>query len=172
MIYLLGIVAVFAAAVTEAVLAATWNELYCTMGIPIFARRVERAQGLADAPLAELERRSATAAAHGFRFRRFGADKIAFHEHGFGLTHYTPLMRGLIRHNAAEATVVVIGLVNWSVLLGVALFTLAAGRFIVNVWGWIAGALAILYFIQAVRFWRVGTQLAARSDHQAQLTQT
>ncbi|HEY6138002.1 MAG TPA: hypothetical protein VI670_09595 [Thermoanaerobaculia bacterium] len=70
-------------------------------------------------------------------------------------------MRGLIRHNAAEATVVVLGLVNWSVIVGVVLFTLAAGRFIVHVWGWIAGALAILYFIQAVRFWRVGSQLAA-----------
>ncbi len=161
MIYLLGIVAVVAAAVTEVVLAATWNELYCTTGIPIFARRVERARGLADVSLDEMERRSATAAAQGFRFRRFGADTIAFHEHGFGLTQYTPLMRGLIRHNAAEATVVVLGLVNWSVIVGLVLFTLAAGRFIVDVWGWIAGALAILYFIQAVRFWRVASQLAA-----------
>ncbi|HEY6138003.1 MAG TPA: hypothetical protein VI670_09600 [Thermoanaerobaculia bacterium] len=78
MAYFLGIVAVFAAAVTEAVLAATWNELYCTIGIPIFARRVERAQGLADVPLDEMERRSATATAQGFQFRRFGADTIAF----------------------------------------------------------------------------------------------
>jgi hypothetical protein len=173
-IYLFGVAAIIVVGIAEYVLGMMWNERYCTTGIPIFARRVERARGLADVDLDEAERRSATAAAQGFRFRRFGADKIAFHEHGIGLMHYTPIMRGLIRHDAAEATVVVLGLVNWSVLLFVmvvVLVVLAAERAIVDIGGWIGGLLAILYFIQAFRFWRVGSRLAAPAHHDPQLPQ-
>jgi len=157
-----GFAAVVVVAIAELVLAATWNPFYCTVGLPIFARRVERAQGLAGVQLDELERRSATAAAQGFKFRQLGPDKIAFHEQGFGIVHYTPIMRGLIRHDPAEPGVVVLGLVNWFVVALVVVLVAGLRRNIIDLAPYLGGAFAILYFVQAMRFWRVGNQLASR----------
>jgi hypothetical protein len=148
-----------AVAAAEVALAAAWSPRYFTIGIPLFARRVERASGLADVSLEDLERVSATVAARGFLFRRLDAGTIAFRENGL---QYLPLMRGVIRHDAAEPAVVVRGLVNWFFVALVIVLLVMLRRSIVVVLPAMLGVVAVLYFIQAVRFWRVGSKLVTR----------
>ena len=161
---LIGVVLVVAIAIAEMVLAAAWNPIYCAVGLPLFARRIERLQGLADLSVEELTRGSATVAVQGFVFRRLGPDKIAFHEQGFGLMHYTPVMRGLIQREGAEAAIVVVGLLNWFVVALVTVLLVGLGRSFVIVAPWVGGFFAICYFIQAVRFWRVANAIRKQLD--------
>ena len=73
-------------------------------------------------------------------------------------------MRGLIRHTPEEASVVVLGFMNWfAVVLILVLFVLL-GRTIVVVAPYLFGGLALLYFIQAVRFARVAATLRKQSS--------
>lgn len=153
-----GIVAVIA--IAEMVLAARWNRFYCTRGLPLFVRRIERTSGLADVSIESLQQRGATAAGAPFVFRTLGPDAIAFREHfGGGMIHYVPLMHGLIRHNAEEPFVTVVGLANWFIVAFVAAILVSFGRHLGVTVFYLIGALAILYLIQAVRFGRIAKGL-------------
>src|SRR5438552_2626641 len=110
---LAGFAVVLAVAIAKTVMAARWNPSYLTVGVPIFARRVERPNGLDGLSLDELSRSSRTMAAPPFVFRQVDPQTIVFREEEL---QYTPLMRGVIRHNSAEPTVTVVGLVNWFVV--------------------------------------------------------
>jgi hypothetical protein len=142
--------------IAEVVLSMKWNGFYCTRGLPIFVRRVESAANLESFPIETLEKASATAAGAPFQFRRLDPDTIAFRERSLGgLMHYAPLMHGLIRKRPEEASVAVLGLVNWWAI-GLIVFLVAIlGRNIAIIGLYAVGALALLYFIQAVRYLRV-----------------
>jgi hypothetical protein len=142
--------------IAEVVLSMKWNRFYCTRGVPIFVRRAESGAKLESFPIEVLEKASATAAGAPFQFRRLDANTIAFRERSLGgLMHYAPLMHGLIRKRAEEASIAVVGLVNWWAI-GLVVFLLAILRRDIAIIGLYAvGAFAVLYFIQAVRYLRV-----------------
>jgi len=153
-IIVLGIV------VGELFLAITWNCMYCAFGLPIFVRRIDSPTGLANVSLHELGRASGTVAANPLVFRQLDANLIAFREQGFGgLFHYTPVMRGLIKHNPAESAVVVLGLVNWYVVAITVFLGVALRGGIIVVAPYLLGGFALLYLIQAVRYARVAAFL-------------
>ncbi len=77
-----GIAIVLIVAIAEIVMAARWTPAYWTTGLPIFARRVERPNGLADLSLDELSRGSKTMAASAFVFRQLDPQTIVFREEG------------------------------------------------------------------------------------------
>lgn len=146
--------------IAELVLRRKWHEPYFLRGLPIFRRRVHRPRGLEDVSLEFLETKSRTAAASPLEFRRIAADKILFREKPFGGSmHYLPLMRGVIRRNPEEGTVVVLGMANWFAVVFVAALLLLLGKHIVDVIWHLLAAVGILYFIQAVRFGRVAKYL-------------
>jgi hypothetical protein len=146
--------------IAELVLSLRWNRAYFTIGVPIFRSRVDRPQGLADVPIEELTRRSATAAGAPLVFRHVAPNAIAFREKPFGGTiHYAPLMRGVIRYTAGEASVVVAGLLNWTFLALLLAFALLLGKDFDGVAIYFAVAFAILYLIQGLRFARVAKAL-------------
>ncbi len=142
--------------IAEVVLSMKWNLFYCTRGIPIFVRRIESAGKPETLSLETLEKASATAAGAPFQFRRLDPNTIAFRERSLGgLMHYAPLMHGLIRKRPEEASVAVLGLVNWWAI-GLIVFLVAIlGRDIAVIGLYAVGALAVLYFIQAVRYLRI-----------------
>src|SRR5688572_20487277 len=101
-----GLIVVIAIAIVEIVLSARWNVFYFTVGLPIFVRRIDRIVGIEDVPLEELQKSTATAAGTPLLFRRLAPDVIAFRERAFGgHIHYTPIMHGVIRRRAEEASV-------------------------------------------------------------------
>jgi hypothetical protein len=154
-------VAFFAVLIAEVVLSLRWNPTYFANGLPIFARRIERPAGLDGIDLESLMKSSATVAASAFAFRRLG-DIIAFREKGFGgMLHYAPLMRGSIQHKSGEPQVVVKGLVNWTALAFIAAIVALLRGNVVVILPAMIGVLAVLYFIQAVRFARVAKSLRA-----------
>jgi hypothetical protein len=158
-----GIVLVLAVLVAEVILSMTWNRVYFTFGIPIFIRRIDRPRGLDDVSLDELPRSAATVAGAPFVFRRLPSGAIAFREKLFGgMLHYAPLMRGVIRHNAGEASVVVTGLINWTAVALVAFFVVLLGRGAIDVAPYFLVAFGILYLIQSLRYSRIAKAL--RSD--------
>ena len=69
--------------------------------------------------------------------------------------HYAPLMHGLIRKRPEEASVAVLGLVNWWAIAIVVLLGAILGRNIAIIGLYAAGLFAVLYFIQAVRYLRI-----------------
>jgi hypothetical protein len=152
----LGLVLMAALIVAEVVLSMTWNRFYFTKGIPIFWRRIESTEKLETLSLEALQKASATAAGAPFAFRPLTSNAIAFRERPLGgMMHYMPLMRGLIRHNPEEPFISVLGLVNWS-FLGLVIFLLAMlGRKVGIIALYLVGVLAVLYFIQAIRFGRI-----------------
>jgi hypothetical protein len=157
---MIALAIVAAAIVAEVILAMTWNRFYLTFGLPIFVKRVERLANLEDVSLEQLQKSTATAAGTPLVFRRLDPDRIAFREGGVGgLIHYTPLMRGLIRHNQGEPAVAVVGFANWFAVVGTVVLVATLRRGIVNVAPMFLLAFAILYFIQAVRFWRLSKAL-------------
>jgi hypothetical protein len=149
---------VAAVAIAEVVLASKWNRAYFTIGVPIFSRRVDR-HGLSGISLDQLQQSSKTATAAPLMFRQLGPDVIAFREEMFG--QYLPIMRGVIRHDPAEAAVSVKGLLNWFVLAAAAVLVVTLGRDVINVLPYFFAVFGILYFIQAVRYNRVAKQLRA-----------
>jgi hypothetical protein len=154
-----GLVAVVA--IAEMILAARWNRFYCTRGLPLLVRRIERTTGLVDVSLEALQQRGATAAGAPYVFRRLGPDVIAFREHFSGGTiHYIPLMHGLIRHDPEEPFVTLIGFANWFIVAFVAAILVCFGRHLGVTALYLVGALALLYLIQAVRFGRIAKGLA------------
>jgi hypothetical protein len=151
-----GIALVIAIAVAEIVMAARWRPGYVAAGLPIFVRRIDRPRGLDGVSLDDLARSSRTAAAPPLQFRQLDPQTIAFREGGMP---YVPLMRGVIRHREGEPSVAVVGFVNWFVVAFVIVLAIGFRRTIIVVLPYLALGLGILYFIQAVRFWRVGTAI-------------
>ena len=143
--------------VIEIFLNWKWNASYFALGIPIFMRRIERTGGAATIDLDALEKSTKTAAGAPLAFRRLGPDLIAFRERAFG--GYIPIMRGVIRSNAEEPSIVVAGLVDWSVIAVAIVLVVFLRRGVLDVAPYFLGLLAVLYFIQAVRFNRVASKL-------------
>jgi hypothetical protein len=151
---------VAAVIVAEVILAMTWNRFYLTFGLPIFVKRVERLASLEDVSLEYLQKRMATAGGSPLVFRRLDPNAIAFRESGLGgVIHFTPLMRGLIRHNHGEPAVAVIGFANWFIVVGTIVLVAALRRNVVHIAPMFLFAIAVLYLIQGVRFWRLAKAL-------------
>ncbi|MEA2325713.1 MAG: hypothetical protein QOE68_672 [Thermoanaerobaculia bacterium] len=146
-----------AAVILEIIASWRWTPSYFRFGIPIFIRRMERAGGVAGVSIEPLEKSSRTATGPPFAFRQLGPDLIAFRERGFN--GYVPLMRGLIRSKVEEPFVVVAGLVNWSAIVAAIVLLAFLRCGVANIAPYFLGALAILYFIQGVRFYRVASAL-------------
>ncbi|HEV7570224.1 MAG TPA: hypothetical protein VGQ21_01890 [Thermoanaerobaculia bacterium] len=151
----LGIVG--ASVILEMIVSWRWTPSYFRFGIPIFIRRIERAGGVAAVSIEPLEKSSRTATGPPFAFRQLGPDLIGFRERGFN--GYVPLMRGVIMSRLEEPFVVVAGLVNWSAIVVAIVLIAFLQRGVADVAPYLLGALAILYFIQGVRFYRVASAL-------------
>jgi hypothetical protein len=157
---MISLTIVAAVIVAEVILAMTWNRFYLTFGLPIFVKRVERLAALEDVSLEYLQNRTATAGGTPLVFRRLDPNLIAFRESGLGgVIHFTPLMRGLIRHNQGEPSVAVIGFANWFIVVGTIVLVVALRRDVVNTAPFYLFAIATLYLIQGVRFWRLSRAL-------------
>jgi hypothetical protein len=162
----LSFAAVLAIAIAELILSWKWNRSYFSFGIPIFLRRVERPSGLAGVDLDELPKSCATAAGAPMVFHRLGTDRIAFREKPFGgLIHYSALMRGVIRHQPEESSVVVVGLMQWYAVALLVVVAVALGAGIVAILPLIGLAFGVLYLIQGVRFYRIANALRTDATH-------
>jgi hypothetical protein len=152
-------------AVVELVLSARWNRTYFTAGIPIFVRRVEKPDGLANVDLEALEARTRPAAGAPLQFRHVDAATVAFREKLFsgGTLHYTPIMHGVIRHTVGEPHVRVIGLANWFSVVFVVVLVAVLGRGIVTILPILLFAIGVIYLIQAVRYNRVAKALGVKA---------
>jgi hypothetical protein len=146
-----------ASVILEIIASWRWTPSYFRFGIPIFIRRMERAGGVAGVSIALLEKSSTTATAPPFAFRQLGPDLIAFRERGFN--GYVPLMRGAIMSRVEEPFVVVAGFVNWSAIVVAIVLLAFLRRGVADVAPYFFGVLAILYFIQGVRFYFVASAL-------------
>jgi hypothetical protein len=146
-----------AAVILEIMVSWRWTPSYFRFGIPIFIRRMERAGGVASVSIEPLEKSSRSATGPPFTFRQLGPDLIAFRERG--LNGYVPLMRGVITSKVEEPFVVVAGLVNWSAVVIAIVLIAFLRRGVADVAHYFLGALAILYLIQGVRFYRVASAL-------------
>lgn len=153
----LGAGIVLIAIIVEIIFSWKWNASYFRLGIPIFVRRIERAGGVAGISLEPLAKSTTTAAAPPLAFRQLEPDLIAFRERMFG--GYIPIMRGVIKSKPEEPFVVVAGLINWSVVVLAIVLVAFLRRGVTNVAPYFFGLLAVLYFIQGVRFFRVGSAL-------------
>lgn len=157
---MIALAIVAAVLIAEVVLAMKWNRFYLTFGLPIFVKRVERLAGLEDISIEYLQERTATAAGTPLIFRRLDPNLIAFREGGLGgFFHYAPLMRGLIRRNQGESSVSVIGFANWFIVIGTIVLVVMLRRQVVVIAPAYLMAIAILYLIQGVRFWRLSRAL-------------
>lgn len=157
---IIGFSSILLAGLADIVLTTRWNRAYYTLGLPIFIRRIHKPGGIAELPLADLEKSSVTAAGPPLLFKRLDNDVIAFREKVFaGALHYIPIMHGAIRYDAAEGVARVTGIVNWFVIAFIACFAFLMGKNFVELLPIIAGVYGIIYFIQAVRFNRVAKKL-------------
>ena len=143
--------------VIEIILNWKWNASYFRIGIPIFLRRIDKTGGIASIDLDALEQTTKTAAGAPLAFHRLGPNLIGFRERAFA--GYTPIMRGVIRSTAEEPSIVVAGLIDWSVIVVAIVLVVFLRRGVLNVAPYFLGLLAVLYFIQAVRFYRVASKL-------------
>jgi hypothetical protein len=151
---------VAAVLVAEIVASIRFNRWYFTTGIPIFMRRVDRLSGLDDVAFEKLQKGTATVAGAPFLFHRFDANTIGSREKVFsGGILYFPLMRCLIRRDRGEPAVKVTGFINWTFVAFLVAWVAAFGRQAHYGLGYIALALAILYLIQGVRYWRLGNAI-------------
>jgi hypothetical protein len=153
----IGIACVAAVLVAEITLWIRWVPWYFRSGIPIFLSRAARAEGLETVSFDGLQKRIATAVPNPYAFRRLESGEIAFREQS--VTHYVPLMRGLIRHDATEGMVVVLGFINWTFVALVAVFALLMRRHFKDVALYLGIAFAVLYLVQGVRYWRLARAL-------------
>jgi Na+/H+ antiporter NhaD/arsenite permease-like protein len=154
---ILGAAIVSLAIIIEIRFSWKWNASYFRAGIPIFVRSIERAGGVAGIALEPLEKSTKTAAAPPLAFRPLGPDLIAFREPGF--SGYIPIMRGVLKSKPEEPFIVVAGLLNWSVVVLAIVLVAFLRRGVTDVAPYFLGLLAVLYFIQGVRFFRVGSAL-------------
>ena len=90
-------------------------------------------------------------------FHKFPNGEVGFRERAFGggFFHYSPIMHGIIRENATEPAVVVVGLLNWFIL-AFTIFAVAALRAeALEVGAFLAALIAFLYLLQRARFDKV-----------------
>jgi len=153
----IGVAIVALVIVIEIILNWKWNASYFAFGIPIFMRRIERMGGVATIDLDALEKTTKTASGAPLAFRRLGPDLVAFRERAFG--GYIPMMRGVIKSNAEEPSVVVAGLIDWSAIVIAIVLVAFLRRHVFDVAPYFLGLLGVLYFIQAVRYNRVAAKL-------------
>ncbi|MEA2344813.1 MAG: hypothetical protein QOF63_2982 [Thermoanaerobaculia bacterium] len=159
-----------AAVILEIIISWRWTPSYFRFGIPIFIRRMERAGGVAGVSIAPLEKSSTTATGPPFAFRQLGPDLIAFRERGFN--GYVPLMRGAIMSRVEEPFVVVAGFVNWSAIVVAIVLLAFLRRGVADIAPYFLGALAILYLIQGVRFYRVASALRGPAKAEEKVSST
>jgi homoserine O-acetyltransferase len=140
----------------ECVLSMKWNRAYFTTGLPVFMRRNEQCRRLDDISLDDTAQKSKTVAAAPLAFRRVASEVIAFRE---SAVQYVPVMRGAIRHDPSEPCVKVVGYLNWSVIaLAITLVAVFRKKVEIFVPAFFL-VLAVVYLIQAVRFYRVAKHL-------------
>jgi hypothetical protein len=162
-----GIAVVAVTAIVEMVLSVKWNRTYFTAGLPIFIRRVESLRRIEDVSLENLQQSTATAAATPLLFRRLGPDAIGFREaFGGGALHYTPIMHGVIRARENQPTLDVVGYVNWFAVAILVMLAVNLGRLFLTIAPFFAAAVAIVYFIQSVRYGRVAKALRLAATQQ------
>jgi len=154
---LIGAIIVGAAVIIEIILSAKWNVSYFRTGIPIFVRRIDRAGGLTGISFDTLAKSTTTASAPPLAFRQLAPDLVAFRERGFN--GYVPLMRGIIKSKAEEPSIVVAGLINWSAIVLAIVLVAFLRRSVTIVVPYYLAGFAILYFIQGVRLFRLGSAL-------------
>ena len=137
--------------------ALRWNRAYFAYGIPIFMRRIPRPAGMGDVPMEKLEAAGRPAAGAPLLFRQLAPDLIGFREQAFagGGLRYKSIMHGVIRYDATEGVLRVVGLVKSSLIVLLLLLTVAFRRGPYEVPLMALGVFALIYFIQAVRFNRV-----------------
>jgi hypothetical protein len=168
---MIAIAVVVAIIIAEVILAMRWNHFYCTFGLPIFVKRVERLGRLDDVPIETLQKGTATAAGTQIAFRRLGPDLIAFREAGIGgFFHYLPLMRGLVRRREGESSVAVIGFVNWFIVAIVVALLVKLRRDFLTVLPMLLLFIGVVYLVQGVRFWRLSRALRDPAMEPATLT--
>lgn len=154
--------ALAAVLIAEIIASVRFNRWYFTFGIPIFLRRVDRPNGLEDVSFETLQKGTATVAGAPLLFHRLAPNHIGAREKVFaGGILYFPLMRGVIRHDPGEPAVKVIGLVNWTFVALLAALVVAFGKDARFAVPYIGLAMAILYLIQGVRYWRLANALRA-----------
>jgi hypothetical protein len=78
-----------------------------------------------------------------------------------------PIMHGVIRRRAEEATVVVLGLANWYIVALILMFALLLGKDFLGVAPYLLGAVAIVYLVQSIRYGRVAKALRGTSTEGA-----
>ncbi|HYI11998.1 MAG TPA: hypothetical protein VEK57_23285 [Thermoanaerobaculia bacterium] len=155
-----GLAAIAIAGIIDALLVVKWNRAYFTIGIPIFMRRVERPEGIADTSLDDLETSSKTAGGAPLLFHRFAPDLIAFRDKVFGgMMHYIPIMHGVIRHDLAEGVVRVMGILNWFPIAFLVTFAALLGKNVLDLLPFVLFVFGVIYFIQAVRYNRIAKKL-------------
>src|SRR5262245_34543204 len=109
------------AAIIEALLSATWNRAYFSIGFPLFFTEVPVAQAPLPTPTAaNLEHHAKGDSFTPLAFHRGTGNTLFFRERllDFALRiHYTPVMHGKIVFDHQRAIVAVTGLANWFPLL-------------------------------------------------------
>jgi len=158
--------------------AMRWNRRYCTTGWELYERQVDGAGPLENLSLQELVRRSSTRRTQ-MRFHRLGPNLIVFRRTPtIGAFRSAAMMRGVIRWDPDRQSVVVVGLLNWFILVA----NIVAVPLMIRDILWF-GPLLVLAFLYGIwteewYFKRViaalreqMSDLPARPDHQAQLAQ-
>lgn len=146
--------------IAEIVASIRFNRWYFSFGIPIFIRRIDRPAGIGDLSFETMQQSAKTVAGAPFLFHRLAPNHVAFREKVFaGSILYMPLMRGVIRHDQGEASVKLMGFVNWTFVALPLAFLAAFGTKGAYAFGYIGLAMAVLYLIQGVRYWRLGNGL-------------
>jgi hypothetical protein len=69
--------------------------------------------------------------------------------------HYAPLMHGLIRKRPEEASVAVLGLMNWWAIGLIVFLSALLDRNLAIIGFYAVLTFAVLYFIQAIRYLRI-----------------
>jgi len=148
--------------IVEWALARRWNSLYSTTGIPIFVRRVE---GTAALSALSLDRLQQNAASHRLAFprpvfRRLAAEVIAFRQMPhYGFRIRWPLVRGVVRREAAGPSVVVVGFLNWNTMVGLIIVLLLMRQ---NLWLEVVAvaSVGLACWLDVARFRRVAAAVA------------
>lgn len=155
-----GFIVMVVIAVVEMILSARWNATYFTTGLPIFVRRVESMTRVEELSVEALEQGSKSFAGPSILFHQLTPDAIAFREkYSGGFFHYTPVMRGLIRRRESDATISVIGFVNWWLLaLLILLVWIFKGDLRESIF--MAAMMGAVYLVQFVRYGRVAKAIA------------
>lgn len=141
--------------VAEIATSGAWMSGYFRIGIPVYRREVlirTFKPGFAD----ELERWHASNLSLPLIFRAISVREIAFREKAYGIywLRYAPVMRGLIHVSNDKRHVYITGLLNWYVLLLIALLSFML--ILEGVWAYIVILIAFLFTVYAIQRYRYG----------------